>query len=726
MNMRIGGLASGMDIDMIVKQLMTAERMPLDKLFQKKQTLEWQRDAYREVNLSLSKFRDAYSKLRLQSTFIAYGVNSSNTSVVTGKATSSAAPGNYELEIHNLAKGAAVRSSQKLTSPSSGSSFTGTGRVQSTASRTITINVSDVEDENTLKHGDTLTINGVTVEFIDSRSGTPSGTADYVIDLYDLDEDKLKSREAITKELAELDFGEEVTLYHASNFLTVRAAKPGSEGNNIEIAFNGSANGITGDGNLTGGSDTRTLKITGVPESGSELAIGSLSISFYNSSKDSPPTGAAIDIYGKTKEQIAEEIRSFTIPGVVLGGSGDEIEVTSTEDITTSFSSSARSSDRVLAQGEESKIIKITTAVGTAEIIVSSGDTYGSLAKKINDATITKDGKKISLGIRANFDDTTSRFFISTKEAGSDQFIKFEGDLDFVKSRILGDPDLDDADLIFTGEDASFTFDGIKIDNQKSNEVTVNGIHLNLMAKTTEPVTITVSSDTDNLFDTIKGFVDAYNELIEDLNNRINEPRYRDYPPLTDEQRKELSDKEAELWDEKAMSGMLRNDALIRGTLDRLRRAIYDPVSSIGSNQLNQISKLGITTGDYRNGGKLELNEEKLREVLQNDPEGVMNLFTKVGQESSQMGIGERIYTELNHSISQLRDKAGTPGYTSGDQSTLGRTIYNLDDEIDTWQDRLAQIENRYWKQFTAMERALNQMNQQSLWMQQNMFGTGG
>ena len=48
--LRIGGLASGMDIDGIVSELMTAERMPLDKIEQKKIYTEWQRDDYRTMN----------------------------------------------------------------------------------------------------------------------------------------------------------------------------------------------------------------------------------------------------------------------------------------------------------------------------------------------------------------------------------------------------------------------------------------------------------------------------------------------------------------------------------------------------------------------------------------------------------------------------------------------------------------------------------------------------
>lgn len=54
--MRIGGLASGMDIDQLVNDLMKAERIPLDKLYQKKQIFEWQRDAYREINKKLADF----------------------------------------------------------------------------------------------------------------------------------------------------------------------------------------------------------------------------------------------------------------------------------------------------------------------------------------------------------------------------------------------------------------------------------------------------------------------------------------------------------------------------------------------------------------------------------------------------------------------------------------------------------------------------------------------
>ncbi|WP_396128376.1 flagellar cap protein FliD N-terminal domain-containing protein [Exiguobacterium mexicanum] len=64
---RFGGLASGIDTDTIIKQLMQAERMPVDKLEQQKQTTEWKRDAYREINRSLMTLRNSAVESHVQS-----------------------------------------------------------------------------------------------------------------------------------------------------------------------------------------------------------------------------------------------------------------------------------------------------------------------------------------------------------------------------------------------------------------------------------------------------------------------------------------------------------------------------------------------------------------------------------------------------------------------------------------------------------------------------------
>jgi flagellar hook-associated protein 2 len=112
--MRVGGLASGMDTDALVKELMQAKRLPLDKLSQEKIRTEWQRDSYREFNLSLSKLRSTASDLRLQSSFNAYNATSSNVSSLTASTTANALNGTYQVEVVNVASTAKIHSASAI------------------------------------------------------------------------------------------------------------------------------------------------------------------------------------------------------------------------------------------------------------------------------------------------------------------------------------------------------------------------------------------------------------------------------------------------------------------------------------------------------------------------------------------------------------------------------------------------------------------------------------
>ena len=74
--MRIGGLASGMDTEGMIKELMNAQRIPLDKITQKKQYLEWQLDDYRAINRNLNDFsQNLFNNLILSSKLTQKTVN---------------------------------------------------------------------------------------------------------------------------------------------------------------------------------------------------------------------------------------------------------------------------------------------------------------------------------------------------------------------------------------------------------------------------------------------------------------------------------------------------------------------------------------------------------------------------------------------------------------------------------------------------------------------------
>src|SRR5690625_4466517 len=103
MVMRVGGIYSGMDIEAMVNKLMEAERMPLIRLKQQQTTLEWKRDAYREINSKLLDLNNMLLDMKLTRTYNPKSTTSSQESAVTASAASTATNGSYEISVSQLA-----------------------------------------------------------------------------------------------------------------------------------------------------------------------------------------------------------------------------------------------------------------------------------------------------------------------------------------------------------------------------------------------------------------------------------------------------------------------------------------------------------------------------------------------------------------------------------------------------------------------------------------------
>ena len=186
---------------------------------------------------------------------------------------------------------------------------------------------------------------------------------------------------------------------------------------------------------------------------------------------------------------------------------------------------------------------------------------------------------------------------------------------------------------------------------------------------------------------------------------------------LTDEQKKELEEDDIKKWEEKAKSGLLRGDALLFSVNQQLRSGTMAWVEGLPQD-LNNLSAIGITTQDYMEGGKLHIDEDKLRAALTNDLEGVMNLFTRSSEVESQRGIAARAYEAVNQGMKSITLRAGY-GDAAYDQSFLSEEIRRMNQRIDTMEARLVRTEERYYRQFTVMEQALQRMNMQSMWLVQ-------
>src|SRR5699024_8712857 len=103
--MRVGGIASGMDVEAMVNKLMEAERIPLQKLQQQQTTLEWKRDAFRDFNSSLLELDNIVRDMKYTSFYHSKSSTSSKNSVATATAGPAASNGSYDIHVTTLAKG---------------------------------------------------------------------------------------------------------------------------------------------------------------------------------------------------------------------------------------------------------------------------------------------------------------------------------------------------------------------------------------------------------------------------------------------------------------------------------------------------------------------------------------------------------------------------------------------------------------------------------------------
>ncbi len=333
---------------------------------------------------------------------------------------------------------------------------------------------------------------------------------------------------------------------------------------------------------------------------------------------------------------------------------------------------------------------------------LNASTTMNDLMSKISSSNI---------GVTAFYDETTGELMLTRKEAGSlvgedGAIIKFTGPfltdvLELDKGKEVG------------GSQAELTINGVTT-TRPTNSFSVNGVNFTLNGDMEgQTAVVSIGADTNSTFDAIKNYVEKYNELITRINEKTAQPVYRDFKPLSVEERESLSEKQIEQWEEKARSGLLRNDSILSSGLSQMRMNFYEPVS--GGGAFNQLAKIGISTGaNYLDKGKLIIDEDKLRDAIEKDPTSVMNLFTANGDDKSSQGLARRLRESIGTTIQQIEARAGNSTRTN-QQFTLGRELLNMDKRISTFEVRLQQKEARYWRQFTAMEKAINIANQQSV-----------
>lgn len=374
----------------------------------------------------------------------------------------------------------------------------------------------------------------------------------------------------------------------------------------------------------------------------------------------------------------------------------------------------------------------ITKSTKLSDIGIAVGTTFTIKGK---DFVVDKD-TKISdfteglskLGVNANFDVNQGRFYINASATGEEYNFDITAS-DATALDILGLSESAGATKV-DARDAIIEYNGVSYTGS-SNTFELNGLTITAKGVTNgEAIQATVASDTDGVYNSIKSFVKKYNEMVDELTKLYNEAKPK-YDPLTDDERSKLSDTQIEQWEKEAKVGLLRRDETINNLLSSMRQILntgIEVVDKDGNTKKYTLSSLGIVTGDYTENGKLHIlgdaddpvyagQTNTLKETLEKNPEIFSQIFA--GSKENE-GIGLQLYNSLNKAMSRSETSRSLTFYND---ITLEKSIKEKDEDIDKWKEKLQKMEDKYYKQFTAMEKAMAEMQTQQSYLSSLMGG---
>jgi len=325
-------------------------------------------------------------------------------------------------------------------------------------------------------------------------------------------------------------------------------------------------------------------------------------------------------------------------------------------------------------------------------ISLDVADTLQDVVSKFNAAGVGATASIINDGTGV----APFRLSITSKESGvAGRFILDTGGLDLGLSTI---DEGNDAVIFFGSTDPAKAVLLTSSTNTLDNFLT--GVSIDLKSASTTPVTLNVTTDTDSIASAVDDFLSAFNTAIDRI----------------DFQTRFVADTEER--------GALLGDS----TALQLRAALFSTIQSEGQGLTGSFKRLvdvGVQIGE---GGKLSLNRDQFRAALEEDPDGVKQLFEEFGLQPKGDIVIEPGITVSGGQAPDTFSSIGVAGlieqlaktYIGPVDGILTTKKGTLDTQISLQQDRIAafdvQLENRrkvLERQFLAMEQAIAALQSQ-------------
>ena len=365
---------------------------------------------------------------------------------------------------------------------------------------------------------------------------------------------------------------------------------------------------------------------------------------------------------------------------------------------------------------------------GPVEIEVGEGTntTTITLTETMTIADVETELKTALPNSNVSFNSSLGAFSISSKETGESQSISLainSGDqsaLSALGFSVKSEPDGQGGTrnvASATGKNTVATYNGMQIDSE-SNTVEINGAEIELVGIGT--TTVSSNANTDDTYQMIVNFVDAYNTLLDEINTLVYAEANNSYKPLTDAQKEEMSEKEIELWNNKINASILRNDSTLKEITSIMRQSISDAKVEIGKDSNGKpiymtMASIGISTSsNWSERGKLHIDEKKLKAALEENPEAVTQLFAGKADASTgkQAGAMTELYSKLSDKFKAVPNQKSS-NFLFNDKA-LDKTITEQKKKTEKLIDKMEAMEDLYYARFTAMEKMLTSLNSQS------------
>lgn len=699
MPIRLSGMVSGMDTESLVTALVSGYQLKKDNLVKAQTKLSWKQEKWKTMNTSIYSFYSGkLSAARFSKAYSLKKSTVSNSSVATVTASSSAVAGDQTLKVKELASSGYLTGGEVTNKSDSASKITGSSKLSAITGKTsgqgsVTLSV-DGKSTN-IELTDDMTVNQFIVKLKDAGVQASFDEANQRFFISSKTSGKDGDFSLVANDTTGRESLYELGLYTDDKTSTAEYTKWAGYYNAVDGTYTSALDDI-----INSAYESNKISFDTVAQE--KLAAYSKASATVDSFNTKYMSDTGVTAEDNAKAQLAALISKGK--GGDDNSDFDESKLTDKEKENYKTLKSDIDNYSTAKQSMEDLKDYVNIEVKDGKTTVSALKETDSAAGVANIAAETADR---NAKIKA---DLTTQY--QNKAKSSYDMINATHEFSKGASRKVGQ----DSEIELNG--ATFT--------SNSNNYSINGITIQVTAKTKddEQVTITTDTDVDAIYKSIKDMFTEYNKLIKSMDEAYNADSSKGYEPLTDDEKSAMTDDEVEKWETKIKDSLLRKDDTLSSIINTMKNDMASSITINGKSYA--LSSFGIATQGYFASGENEKgvyhidgdsddsvtsgNDDKLRAAIAGDPETVVSFFSQ---------LFSKVYTDLGN---KMATSSVSSAYTVYNDKQMNKQYSEYTTKISDAETKITTWEDYYYSKFSAMESALSKLNSQTSSMS-SLFG---